>query len=261
MKDSGILIRKKKSSFIVVFTIFAVVGYVIFLSSKLWFPTMSDLVPVTPLYEKQKVANYNLYLTAWQYADKDDAMEIILEKENSDVLDMEFSYAAVERTAGDLHMKVVSEEPKYVVLRITGIDKNWREVSLRVTPKGGDEVRFYTNKEKVEMAPSLPIKTDSGYQIGRLEKQISYNQNLIDKNTKATEKLQKENEKLEKKLKEFAKTEYLTAEQLQENEDLIVKAQSKITANRETMDGIQKNSDTIADRNIKIKEQITALSP
>lgn len=259
MREKLTALRKKKSAFLLSFTIFAVTGYVLFLTSKLWFPAPSDLVKATPMYEKYKINTYDMYLTRWDCATKDGVMEVIIEMENSDILDTKFSYAAVERTAGDLKVETVVEDPSYVILRITDLKTNWREVSLRVKHKDEETIKFYTNREEVRHANSLEKKTKVAYESERFTDQIAYNQSLVKKNEKAIVSCQKENKKLEAKIKSVEEMEYLTEDQIEKNKDILAKAQAKINSNEDEIEKLNQDTEKLNEKNEKIREQIKAL--
>ena len=59
-------------------------------------------------------------------------MQVILEKENREILDEKLYFGAMERTKGELKVEAVQEEPDYIILRLEGIPEDWKEISLRV---------------------------------------------------------------------------------------------------------------------------------
>lgn len=259
MKDEVTVLPKKKSRFLFSFTVFAAVGYLLFLTSKLWFPTSSDLVEATPLYAKQEIETYEVYLTRWDCATEQGVMELTIEMENSDILDTKFSYTAVERTQGDLKVETVIDDPSYVILRITGLKSNWREVSVRINQKKKEVAKLYTNYEQVNQKDSLKRRTKVSYQKGRLMDQIAYNHSLVKSNENSKVAIQKENEKLEAKIKEVEEMEYLTEDQIQKNKDIISRAQAKINSNKEEIEKLDQDSETLNEKNQKIREQAEAL--
>lgn len=79
--------KKSKSNYYVVLMAVMLIGYGLFFTSKLWFPTNTDYIDATSLYKNLKFDTYTLYLTEWNYATSDQAMEITIELQNTEVLD------------------------------------------------------------------------------------------------------------------------------------------------------------------------------
>ena len=96
-----------------------------------------ELVNPTPLYQKVACGEYHLYLTQCAYSEQDQVLQIVLEKENKGVEDQKFLYEILERTG----RKRVPDRiwiPAYVVIRISEMMKNWKELSMHVDTEGGD---------------------------------------------------------------------------------------------------------------------------
>ena len=90
----------------------------------------------TPLYQKVACGEYDLYLTQCVYSEQDQVLQIVLEKENKGVEDQKFLYEILERTGRKLEYQIAYEDPAYVVIRISDMMKNWKELSMHVRHQG-----------------------------------------------------------------------------------------------------------------------------
>ena len=227
-------------------------GYVFFITSKIWMPDSGELIEATPYYEVQVMAEHEVYLTRWDYSEKDQAMEVIVEIQTKDLLDKGLGYEAVERTKGKLEIQAVRETADYMVFRITGIPDGWKEISLRLTEEGGDLLRLYTNIDAVERTESLPEKDQDGYEADRLEAQISYDQFQIQEQESVIQDLKEENIELEQRITELENAVYPTEEEAEAAGDTVTKARDTISANEADIEeregGLRKHQKTEDER-------------
>ncbi len=243
---------------IFLFTVAA--GYLLFFTSELWFPQSGELVAATPYYQETTYKGYRMYLTQFVYSEEDAAMQVILEMENSDVLEETFTYTAVERSLGDLDISVEYADPEYMVLRITDVPSNWKEVSFRVYAEGDENpAKFYTNRNEVRTVDSLPEKTAAGYRVERLQAQITYDDaQILEKKAKIAE-LEEENREIADRMESIEQETYPTEEEAQAARELYDKAANRQESNRKTVQDLQEEIGALEERSENIRKQIQEL--
>lgn len=245
------------------FLFIMVAGYVLFFTSKLWFPAHGELIEPTPLYQRVSYEHYELYLTEWTYSKPDQAMQIILEFDNKEILDTKFQYEAVERAAGEMKVRPVLETHDYVMLRIEGVPDNWKELSLRIGKANSDSpAKLYTNIDSVKRTPELPEKTAREYQVERLEAQLTYDQAQQKVCQEKLEAFETEKLKLEEKIQELESGSYLSEDEVKQAEETIGKAKSQIQLNadntqcvREELEALEKRSETIQEQMVQLEQE------
>lgn len=241
------------------FLIFVVLSYFAFFSSKIWVPDYGKLVESTPYYQKVTYGEYSFYLTQFVYCEEEGVIQVIIEKENRDVKDQELSYTALERSIGNLNVKVAKEESNYVVLRIADTP-GWREISLRIQAKGdSNQVKLYTNAKEIDRVASLPELSDTGYQIERLQAQIEYDNARIQEYETKKQKLETENEEIQKRIEELETEVYPTEEEAQNARDLISRARSQKNTNITTIQDHDTEIGYLQERTEQIHSQIEEL--
>lgn len=252
-------IPDRKSIPLVLFLFVMAAGYTLFFTSRLWFPDYGDLIEPTPLYERVIYQNYKIYLTGWEYADIDAAMQVILEFENKDLLEQNFQYQAVERTSGELEVIPVLETSDYVILQIRDIPKTWKEISLRVGSNQTEQVKFYTNIKAIRKVENLPARTETGYQIERLNAQLGYDDMQIKRKTQELMELEEENEELEQRIQELEETSYLSDEEARQAAEIRSRAISQIQVNSDDINDIEEDVLALEKRSENIEIQIQEL--
>ena len=96
--------------------------------------------------------------------------------------------------------QIAYEDPAYVVIRISDMMKNWKELSMHVDTKGGDvTAKFYMNVKEIQKVASLPELSEREYPMLRLQLQIGYDTARIDAKNKEIEQLKQENEKMQER--------------------------------------------------------------
>lgn len=252
--------KKNPNTGIKSFLFVCTIGYLFFFTSKFWMPEKNEFIESTPLYQTIHLNEYDIYLTQLIYSGKDNAIQIILEKENKGVMEHKFTYSAEERKYGKMNIVPVYEEPDFSILLINNIPLKWKELSIRVKEEGkGQEIKFYTNVNSVKRVDSIERKTNIEYKILRLETQIDADDMKISKKNKNIQKLLKENEKIQDRINNIGAQAYPTEVELKAAENLIEKAKSQIQLNLETIEDEKKEIQMLMERNKNIEEQIYLL--
>ena len=235
-------------------------GYFFFISSRIWMPDFGELIEATPYYEIQAMPGREICLTRWIYSKEDRAMEIIVEIKLKELIDAGIGYEAAERTKGSLNVQAVLEKADYTVFRITEIPDDWKEISLRLTEReNGDIIRLYTNIDVVEQVKTLPEKDARGYEIDRLEAQISYDEFQIAEQEDVISDLQKENAELEIRITELETAVYPTEDEAEEAGNTVAKVRDTISTNEVEIQERMQRIDELKERSEKIIEQIELL--
>ncbi len=236
-----------------------IAGYAFFLTTKLWLPDVKELVDATPLYEKQVSGDYSIYLTKWEYAQKDQSMEIIVETETTNLLAARLECEAVERTAGELHTKTLISDREYQVIQITDIPQNWKEISLRMIDDKGEYLSLYTNIDAVEQVEALKEKSEDGYLADRIQGQIEYDAYRIRKKEQEISDLTAENRSLENGIDEMMSKQYPTQEEADKAAELIKSAEKKCEVNDSTIETRKTEISELELRTEELKKQIEEL--
>ena len=208
---------------------------------------------------------HEVYLSQWTYSVKDRAMEVIIEIEAKDLVSEGIEFEAVDRTAGKLPIKAVTEHTDYLVLRITDVPEKWKEISIRLWEKGqkkeqGEKLlRLYTNIDKVNKVAKLPQKEAIDYDIDRLKAQITYDSYRISEHQEKIDELIEENIKLEKRIKELETANYTSEEEAEKAEKTVENAESKIVSNANTVTEKTKMIEELKNRSKELQRQINQL--
>lgn len=240
-------------------------GYFLFFTSKIWMPNNETLIEPTPLYARQVMDRHEVYLSQWAYSVKDRAMEVIIEIEAKDLVSEGIEFEAVDRTAGKLPIKAVTEHADYLVLRITDVPEKWKEISIRLWEKeqrkeqGKKMLRLYTNIEKVDKVAKLPEKEAIDYDIDRLKAQITYDEYRISEHQEKIDELTEENIKLEKRVKELETANYPSEEEAEKARKTVENAESKIVSNENTVNEKTKMIEELKNRSKELQKQIDQL--
>lgn len=253
IKDKG----KNSGNFILFVVILA--GYLFFLSSRLWLPDMRELIEATPFYEKQPFEDYSVYLTKWDYSEKQRVMELVVEVESKDLLSSQLGCEAVERTAGELNVETVLKDREYQVIRIKDIPEKWREVSIHLKDEEGNSLNLYTNVEAVNRVGKLDEKDRAGYTKERLEGQADYDTYMIRQKEKEIADLTEENRKLEDGIEEMKTKKYPTQEEADKAADLVISAENKCRTNEAAIADRTEEIEALKARTDELHKQIEEL--
>lgn len=252
--------KKNRNTGSIVLLTFILCGYLFFFTSRIWIPDPGELVEATPLYEPQAFSSRQVYLTAWDYSERDRTMEVIVEVESTDLIETELKYEAVERTAGELPIDAVIDQSNHKVFRITDLPENWKEISLRLIEGDGEQIlRLYTNADTVEHVGSLPEKDQAGYEADRLQGQIDYDTYRISVRQEEIGDLQKENGEMEQRIAELEQAQYPTKEEASEAADTVDRARSAIQANEDRISELKAEIDDLEMRSVQIRDQINGM--
>lgn len=257
LRDHG---KKNRNTGSIVLLAFILCGYLFFFTSRIWIPESRELVEATPLYEPQAFSSRQVYLTSWEYSERDHAMEVIIEIESTNLIETGLEYEAVEQTAGELDLYAVIDQSDHKVFRITDLPENWEEISLRlIEGDGGDILRLYTNVDTVEYTDSLPEKDQTGYEVDRLQGQINYDTYRISVRQEEIVDLQEENGEMEQRIAELEQTKYPTEEEAAEAAETVERARSAIRTNEDRISELQEEIGGLERRTIQIRDQISGL--
>lgn len=238
-----------------------IVGYVFFLTSKIWMPGGADLIEATAYYSSTICGSETLNLTKWEYSESQDEMLVVLERSSQDVLGSSPQFTAKERTYGEQQIETVIEDPDYLVLKLTKIPKGWKEVSIHVEGSGESsktEARIYTNKEAVARVKNIP-NTLEGYQIARLEAQVDYDDTQMGTKREKLEKLEAEIKELNQIISQLEGQDYPTEEEAQSSKERIDQARAKISTDEAQIEQTQKEAEELRIRTENLQQQIRDL--
>ena len=216
-------------------------GYLFFFSSQIWMPSSNEYVEPTKLYEVQILEEQQIYVTRWEYSEREKAMQIALELESKSLIDQKLSFEAVERSAGELKVTAVIEQADHIVFYIEDLPDKWKEVSLRVWGEDQDSmIRLYTNIDDVVRADDdLPGRDTVRCEVYRLEGQMEYDTYRISEREEEIASLEEENESLQKRISDLKSAKYPTEEEAQEAGDTVSRAESRIESNNTEIENLR----------------------
>lgn len=236
---SGKGIRKNRSVTILIFLIVFFGGYTFFFSSKLWVDQRGSAKTLTKTGTSFSLNKRDITLLKWDYSEEQLMMEICLEIKNMafDGYDT-YKYETVDSNGNEAVIEKVVETPDLVVLDISGLDKKWTEVSLRVSmPDESEEsgiIRMYTNINDVEKTDHIKMRTKSEYQIERLEINIDTYKETIKEDKKGIEDEKAYQKTVSDEIKRLEdEMKYKTDEQQKETGELITTANTKLSESKE----------------------------
>lgn len=256
-------LQSKRSKGILIQTLVVGLGFFFFLTSKLWFQDTGDLVDATSYYQDNSYDTYNVQVARWIYSPEQGIMHVFLELENSNILGGELSYEAVERSQGNLNISICASDSDFVILQLSGVKDNWKEISLRIFEEDitADPLKIYTNKGEVEVVDSIDTdQTGTDYLCARYELQFQHNLDLITDYEDQITAIKKENEDYSKRISELQEQEaYQTEEEVTETESTISTAQGNIDSNNNTIFDLESKIKTLEEKNVKIQELIDTM--
>jgi len=261
-KDKVLSLQSQRSKKIRIQTLVITFGFLFFLTSKLWFQDTGDLVNATPYYQDNSYATYNVQLARWSYSPEQGVMYVFLELENKNILSGQLSYEAVERSQGQLNISLCAGDHDFVVLQLSGVKDNWKEISLRIFDSeeatSAEPLRIYTNKEEVEVVDHINMdQTKAGYICERYELQLQHNLDLISENEDRIKTIKKENVAYEDRISDLKEQEaYQTEEEITKTENTISAAQGNIDSNNDTIFDLENEIKSLKEKNVKIQQLI-----
>lgn len=148
------------------------VGYIVFLTSRIWFPGQSDASDYTQLGSQIMVGDTDssVSLVYWAYAPKQAAMSVELDVQVGMGTDLNFQ--AVDKAMDQLPVTCMMQESGTVILKISDIPEDFGAISLRVLD-GKEQARLYTNLKQVDQVETLSFyATLDGYYQARITRNI-----------------------------------------------------------------------------------------
>ena len=148
------------------------VGYIVFLTSRIWFPGQSDASDYTQLGSQVMVGDTDIsvLLVYWAYAPNQAAMSVELDVQAEVGINLDF--LAVDKEMDQLPVICMLQESGTVVLKISDIPEDFGAISLRVV-EGKEQARLYTNLKQVDQVEKLTFYTTlDGYYQARITRNI-----------------------------------------------------------------------------------------
>ena len=148
------------------------VGYIVFLTSRIWFPGQSDASDYTQLGSQVMVGDTDIsvLLVYWAYAPNQAAMSVELDVQAEVGINLDFQ--AVDKAMDQLPVICMLQESGTVVLKISDIPEDFGAISLRVV-EGKEQARLYTNLKQVDQVEKLTFYTTlDGYYQARITRNI-----------------------------------------------------------------------------------------
>ena len=121
----------------------AFIGYVLFLSSALWFPGQKKSMEYTPLGIQQEIGEITCMVSVvyWAYAPEQEAMLVELDL---DGIRSEVTFSAVDKARDPIPVEVKLAQSGTYVLKLSSVPEDFQAISLRVMVEGQTR-RLYTN--------------------------------------------------------------------------------------------------------------------
>lgn len=148
------------------------VGYIVFLTSRIWFPGQLDASDYTQLGSQVMVGDTDIsvLLVYWAYAPKQAAMSVELDVQAE--VGTELDFQAVDKAMDQLPVTCMLQESGTMILKISDIPEDFGAISLRVV-EGKEQARLYTNLKQVDQVESLTFYTTlDGYYQARITRNI-----------------------------------------------------------------------------------------
>ena len=149
----------------------AFIGYVLFLSSALWFPGQKKSMEYTPLGIQQEIGETTCMVSVvyWAYAPEQEAMLVELDL---DGIRSEVTFYAVDKARDPIPVEVKLAQSGTYVLKLSSVPEDFQAISLRVMVEGQTR-RLYTNIDQVEQVNRLHFYPDlTGYYQARIQRNI-----------------------------------------------------------------------------------------
>lgn len=149
----------------------AFIGYVLFLSSALWFPGQKKSMEYTPLGIQQEIGETTCMVSVvyWAYAPEQEAMLVELDL---DGIRSEVTFSAVDKARDPIPVEVKLAQSGTYVLKLSSVPEDFQAISLRVMVEGQTR-RLYTNIDQVEQVNRLHFYPDlTGYYQARIQRNI-----------------------------------------------------------------------------------------
>lgn len=163
----------------------AFIGYVLFLSSALWFPGQKKSMEYTPLGIQQEIGETTCMVSVvyWAYAPEQEAMLVELDL---DGIRSEVTFSAVDKARDPIPVEVKLAQSGTYVLKLSSVPEDFQAISLRVMVEGQTR-RLYTNIDQVEQVNRLHFYPDlTGYYNDSAQKTPAVRKNVRGMNAPIT---------------------------------------------------------------------------
>lgn len=227
---------KSMQIFLKAFLTVFVVGYCFFLSSSFWFPTQ-DLVSASGIGETFTWEERSFTLLSWEYSESQRMMEIWIDVNNtSKDLTNEYAASALERTKGMQDTEFLINSEDFLVIRINNVDRNWAEISLRISimkedDSSTDYLKLYTNKREISRTEIIPDRTENEYYLEKIRGNIQLLEKEIDEIEGSVSENKEQIEKYGIRIAELeGEKEYQTEAEAAETDSLIAQIRNDVAS-------------------------------
>lgn len=193
-------INKDNNTFLIKFILIFVIGYLFFFTSKVWLPKAYEGVEITPIGTTIELNNRNITVDSWEYAAKDEKMEIIVEIDNFSIDGIKDYIWSIKGKGVKYKSSIVKSDGKFYVLEVYDVKKDWTEVSLNIDIKEKDKkkvkdeftpVKIYTNDKVVKNVADSHILSLKEYKIKAYKNKILITKDKIRKNEQFKDKCER----------------------------------------------------------------------
>ena len=161
----------RKTKIYLTTVIVVVMGYLIFFTSRLWYPGQKDAEDYTPIGQMQEIkeTGNGVTIVYWAYSPEQSAMSVELD---INAVDRDISFAAVDKKRRELPVTLKLSQSGTYVLKLDSIQEDFQAVSLRVTIQG-KTIRLYTNNKQIDKVEKRHFYSDfGGYYQARVSRNI-----------------------------------------------------------------------------------------
>lgn len=159
-------------------------GYIVFFTSPYYMAGVGNF-KYTELSKPETLENNrDIQLLNWTYSKSQHCMEveILVDNKSFDGRDT-YAFSAIFRPSNrKVEIQKIVEESNYIVLHITGVPKNFQQISLRmyVEDNPSEPIRLYSNIDQITKVENIEILTRLEYHLRRIERNIASFDEQID---------------------------------------------------------------------------------
>lgn len=226
--------------------------YIFFFMSPIIFRTPSE-VEYTPIGLKEYLSEgREVSIESWKYSKKQDLMEVMIDIENNAYDGKDFyNYTAYvnfqEASKGkeQLAVEIKLQQINFVVLWLHDVPEDFNSCVVTVYMKDKTETSasLYTNYSKVETVNNLSNKSETEYQIEKIERNISKLRKKIKANNSDISDLQKEIKIIKTHIgEEQDNKSYQTKREQQKTEEIIEDYRTQISDREFEIGELQKDN-------------------
>lgn len=226
--------------------------YIFFFMSPIIFRTPSE-VEYTPIGSKEYLSEgREVSIESWKYSKKQSLMEVMIDIENNAYDGKDFyNYTAYvnfqEASKGkeQLAVEIKLQQINYVVLWLHDVPEDFNScvVTVYMKDKAETSASLYTNYSKVETVNNLSNKSETEYQIEKIERNISKLRKKIKANNSDISDLQKEIKIIKTHIgEEQDNKSYQTKREQQKTEEIIEDYRTQISDREFEIGELQKDN-------------------